>query len=64
MSVKYFRTLAASSLMASALIATPSMAGSLRVDPVKVEITAKRKIAAVRVRNDAGQPVTISGAFQ
>src|SRR3712207_2535247 len=43
------------------IVSAPASAGSLRVDPVKVEITADRKIGAVRVRNDEQQPVTIRG---
>lgn len=61
MPLSYFRIAAVSSLLASASIATMASAGSLQVDPVKVEITAKRKIGAVRVKNDADQPVTIRG---
>jgi P pilus assembly chaperone PapD len=40
---------------------TPASAGSLQVDPIKVEITAERKIAAVRVKNESDRPVTIRG---
>jgi fimbrial chaperone protein len=61
MSMKYLKLFAATSLLASAAVATPAIAGSLRVDPLKVEITAKRKIGSVRVKNDADQPVTIRG---
>lgn len=41
--------------------ATPAAAGSLQVDPIKVEITAERKIAAVRIRNDSDRPITVRG---
>jgi len=44
-----------------ASLATPAEAGALQVDPIKVEITAERKIASVRVKNESDRPVTIRG---
>ena len=59
--LKPLRFLALSAASLSYLLSAPALAGSLRVDPVKVEITAERKIGAIRVKNDADQPVTIRG---
>jgi fimbrial chaperone protein len=59
--LKPLRVLALSAAGLSTLLSAPAFAGALRVDPVKVEITAERKIGAVRVKNDAAQPVTIRG---
>jgi fimbrial chaperone protein len=42
-------------------VAAPAAAGSLQVDPIKVEITAERKIGAVRIKNDSSSPVTVRG---
>lgn len=39
----------------------PASAGSLQVDPVKLEISKQRKITAVSVKNLADTPVTIRG---
>ena len=60
-SLKPLRFLALSAASLSAMVSAPASAGALRVDPVKVEITAERKIGAVRVKNDADKPVTIRG---
>jgi fimbrial chaperone protein len=46
---------------AAAFAAAPSFAGTIEVDPVRVEINADRKIGSVRVRNAANLPVTIRG---
>lgn len=43
----------------AAFAAVPALAGSLQVDPVKVEISADRKIGSIRIRNDAPAPVTV-----
>jgi fimbrial chaperone protein len=37
-------------------------AANLQIDPVKLEITAERKIASIRIRNDGDAPVTIHGS--
>lgn len=37
----------------------PATAGSLQIDPIKVEINADRKIASIRVKNEEDAPVTI-----
>ena len=58
---KPLRLLALSAATLGTFASAPAWAGSLRVDPVKVEITADRKIGAVKVKNDADQPVTIRG---
>jgi P pilus assembly chaperone PapD len=42
-------------------LATPAAAGALQVDPIKVEITAERKIGSVRVKNESDRPVTVRG---
>ena len=39
--------------------AAPAAAGSLQVDPIKIEINANSKIASIRVRNEENAPVTI-----
>jgi len=44
-----------------AVTAAPVAAGSLQVDPVKVEITAERKIAAVKIKNEGSAAVTVRG---
>ena len=50
----------ASALMIFAFAApAPAEAGSLRVDPVRLEINAGRRTATVSVRNDEATPVTI-----
>jgi fimbrial chaperone protein len=46
-------------VFAAALLAAPAIAGSLQVDPVKVEISKDRKVASVRITNEAPVPVTI-----
>jgi fimbrial chaperone protein len=38
---------------------TPARASSLQVDPVRVEISAKSKVASVRVKNGDGTSVTV-----
>jgi fimbrial chaperone protein len=50
-------------IVLAALAASPmaASASALQVDPVKLEISAERKIASVRVRNDGDAPVTIHG---
>jgi len=45
--------------LALATLTTAAAAGSFQVDPVKVEITANRRIAGVRIKNQADHPVTI-----
>lgn len=50
----------ASALLLAGLAApAPAAAGSLRVDPVRLEISADRRTATVTVRNDEATPVTI-----
>jgi len=50
----------ASALMIFAFAApVPAEAGSLRVDPVRLEINAGRRTATVTIRNDEATPVTI-----
>lgn len=49
-------SLAAAGAMA---ISTPASAGSLQVDPIRLEIDAGRRTATVRVRNQEQVPVTI-----
>lgn len=44
---------------ASTLLAAPALAGSLQVDPVKVEISAERKVGSVRLKNEGSEPVTV-----
>lgn len=46
-------------LLASLTVPAPAAAGSLRVDPVRLEISADRRTATVTVRNDERTPVTI-----
>ena len=48
-------------LLSGLWAAAPAAASSLQVDPIKVEITAERKIAAVRIKNDSDRPVTVRG---
>jgi fimbrial chaperone protein len=49
-------------LAALAAIPTAAPASKLQIDPVKLEITAERKIASIRIRNDGDAPVTIHGS--
>jgi fimbrial chaperone protein len=48
-------------LLAAALCvaASPAAASTLRVDPIKVEISADRKIASIRVENEENVPVAV-----
>lgn len=50
-------------LAAIAALTLPATApaGSIQVDPVKVEITPDRKTGSVRIRNTDSKPVTIRG---
>lgn len=50
-------------IAALALTALPAaaLAGSIQVDPVKIEITPDRKTGAVRIRNTDVKPVTMRG---
>jgi fimbrial chaperone protein len=43
----------------TAALPAPASAGSLQVDPVRLEINAGRRTATVRVRNQENAPVTI-----
>ncbi|MDB5699800.1 MAG: hypothetical protein JWN69_2604 [Alphaproteobacteria bacterium] len=45
----------------AACAASPAAAGSFQIDPVKVEISADRKIATIKVKNQADTPVTVRG---
>jgi fimbrial chaperone protein len=51
-----FRPLLAAALCAAA---GPAAASTLRVDPIKVEISADRKIASIRVENEDNAPVAV-----
>jgi fimbrial chaperone protein len=44
---------------ATALVPAPASAGSLQVDPIRLEINAGRRTATLRVRNQESAPVTI-----
>jgi len=48
-----------SALVAAAVVPPPAHAGSLQVDPIRLEISAGRRTATVRVRNQEQAPVTI-----
>jgi fimbrial chaperone protein len=50
---------AAALLLSSLAAPAPAAAGTLRVDPVRLEISADRRTATVSVRNDDPTPVTI-----
>jgi fimbrial chaperone protein len=50
---------AAGALCAAALGAAPAAAGSLQVDPIRLEISADRRIATLRIRNEEAVPATI-----
>ena len=46
-------------LLGSAFAAAPAAAGTLQVDPITVELSADRKVASVKIRNEEAAPVTI-----
>lgn len=52
-------TIAACCLAAAAALAAPAAAGTLQVDPIRLEINAGRRTATLRVRNQEQAPVTI-----
>nr|MDP8995257.1 fimbria/pilus periplasmic chaperone [Pseudomonadota bacterium] len=56
MSMRIITLLAAA---AAALAAMPASAGSLQIDPIRLEISEGRRTATVRVRNQEQVPVTI-----
>lgn len=45
--------------LALTALPTPAPAGSLQVDPIRLEIDSGRRTATLRVRNQEAQPVTI-----
>ena len=53
------RTISLLALAAALLIPSAAPAGSLQVDPIRLEIDAGRRTATVRVRNQEQAPVTI-----
>ena len=60
MSKRIIRTICRLASCAAALaVATPALAGSLQVDPIRLEINAGRRTATLRVRNQDQAPVTI-----
>lgn len=46
-------------MLAGAGAAVPAQAGTLQVNPITVEISADKKVATVRVKNEEAAPVTI-----
>ncbi|HEY0113983.1 MAG TPA: fimbria/pilus periplasmic chaperone [Allosphingosinicella sp.] len=55
------RPILRSLLAAAALIAgaAPAAAGTLQVDPISVEVTADRKVASLKIKNEEASPVVI-----
>jgi fimbrial chaperone protein len=48
-------------ILAAATLPGAALAGSVQIDPVKIEINADRKTGSVRIRNTDAKPVTMRG---
>lgn len=59
MRINRLRAIACGALLLAAWVPAPSLAGTLQVNPVLVEVNAGRRTATVTVRNQEATPVTI-----